>query len=378
MNQSPLNWDDVFVGRRQIIEKLSTDQGHYFIFGARRIGKTSLLKFFEKSFWEKSIPAFYFSIQGDTDPHRIIRKIENAFRRKSNQFKHPEIIPASKNTLFDFLDELDSRLNRQKIIFLIDEIEQIHEIEKQEAGFIEKLRNAVESSENIRYILTASPHFKRIVSNAGGSAFLSAFNNAILPIMTQDEICELIHKLIPKIKNDVLEQILNFTHYQPYLVKIFLGKLLKDGQLQRPSRELAQECYITNVLDGIFPNYLAGLSVEEQNIVRQIQQKKFSFKERYETKLKELEKYGYLKIEQGRYVIPNWFFEHWLSGETSEKAPPVNPVQLLNKSKFAKVTDYFQVAANKLIVKIVLIIIALIITYFLGNKIGLLDLLKLE
>jgi len=373
------NWDKIFVGRKKIIEQILTASGDIFIFGARRIGKTSLLKFVEKQFGKNKIPAFYFSIQGYQDSQKVYRKIKNSFNRK--RFKIPEL-EFGNLTLFDFFDKLDLKLDR-KIVFLIDEVEQITEIEKNEPGFIDKLRNSIETTENIQFILTASPYFKMLVANSICSAFITAFDEFImLPVMKEDDIFELSKKLMPSIKNIEIEQILEFTHFQPYLVKIFLNQLSQNGEFRSASKSIAQDTYNANGLDGIFPNYFSGLKKEDQAIIRKIHRNKFRFKKQYETKLKKIVQYGYLKYEEGKYKISNWFFEQWLN-EVEFEDTLVSEDKTMTKRISNKLTDYFKKLPDYLkglILKIVVLIIVSLLAFFLGKDLkfikSLVELLK--
>ena len=109
------NWDEIFIGRKAIVEKLLGNRKDFFIFGARRIGKTALLKFVEEKFWNISIPGFYFSIQGDLSSEKIKRRIEYCFKRK--MFNVPNF-KSNNLKFFNFLEELDLRLTKQNIVLL--------------------------------------------------------------------------------------------------------------------------------------------------------------------------------------------------------------------------------------------------------------------
>ncbi|MCP4579790.1 MAG: AAA family ATPase, partial [Deltaproteobacteria bacterium] len=229
------NWDNIFVGRQPLVDQLLGSRKDGFIFGARRVGKTSLLRQLEKRFSDVDTPAFYISFQGLTNSEKIKRKLAIAFRRKKFAIDDPlHNIPS----FFDFLEELDIALTTP-IVLLIDEAEEIQKLEENKPGFMDKFRNLVESLEKIRFILAASPHFIRIAAgtDCSCSSFLSAFDTHILPVMTREETCELIRRFVDAITDGEMEQILSFTHYQPYLVRIFISKLLRNGRLRSPSKE---------------------------------------------------------------------------------------------------------------------------------------------
>ncbi len=102
----------------------------------------------------------------------------------------------------------------KRIVLLIDEVEQIAVIEKKEPGFIDSFRNSIESLKNIQFIMAASPHFKKIVaqSHYPCSTFLATFEIDLLPIMTNEEISQLMHNLVPEIREEEKNQILQYTH----------------------------------------------------------------------------------------------------------------------------------------------------------------------
>lgn len=331
------NWDEIFVGRDAFVKRLLEAKQDIFLFGARRIGKTSLLKFVEKKSWETpwkdNAAAFYLSIQGYSASEKIKRKIRICFRKRNvgvgdNLFE--------EFSFFDFLEELNLTLDglEHRMVFLIDEAEQIAEIEKKEPGFVEKLRNCVESLDSIRFVMTASPHFKKVFATSHCSAFLSAFENDVLPVMTRTEIQALIRQFMPGIGTEEADEILAYTYYQPYLVKIFVGKLLQSRQLKPNLEHVASDTYITNALDGIFPNYFDGLTPQSQDIIRQIHMGQFQDDGTYATRLRELTQYGYLRYEAKSYQISNWFFNHWLKEdargreEKKKQRPPLKPVVL--------------------------------------------------
>jgi hypothetical protein len=278
--QSPAT--GLFVGRQEILKKLHSGTENFFIFGARRIGKTSLFYELETRLWNNNIPAFYLSIQG-YGPDKIKRKLINSFRR--NRFSIPDVDSPDPG-LCDFLDELDDELEKQ-IVLLIDEVEQITVINKSEPDFMDSLCNCISNTRNIRFLLTASPHFKKELPKTKCSAFLNPFQIDILSTLKENEAFELMKQLVPEITRGQMNSVLQFTHYQPFFITKFLNKLYVNGKFQAPTEELAKETYVTNALDAILPNYFEGLSKECQDLVLNIHRKKFKFEQKYELALKE-------------------------------------------------------------------------------------------
>ena len=341
------SWEDIFVGRDCLVEKLLSSSKDAFIFGARRIGKTSLLRYVKKQYEERNlnISAFYISLQGVTSSDKFKRKLRNAFLRE--KFCIDEDL-LNKHTLLDFLEELDIYLT-DPIVIMTDEAEEIGQLEKNEPGFMNAFRNIVESTEKVRFVMTASPYFIKIASSIDCtcSAFLSAFDLHTLSVLSRDEAYELMRELFINISDEVInisdedmEQILTFTYYQPYLIRIFISKLILGDGLRSPSKELALEAYSSNALTGIFPNYLDGLSDKEQEVLFQVKSDKIEFADKNEARLKALELYGYLKSEDGQYQISNWFFLYWLNCEYDEKSTDICDQTSIALAKPVKKVDF--------------------------------------
>ena len=83
--------------------------------------------------------------------------------------------------------------------------------------------------------------------------------------------------------------------------------------------------------------------------------------------------YGYLKSENGGYKISNWFFEQWLSGADFGHQQGSITIHEAESPKFAKVAEYFKDAANKIVLRIVLLILAALLAWLLGKELNLLD-----
>lgn len=326
------NWDDIFVGREEIIDQMLHSNGSSFIFGARRIGKTSLLRFLEKKFWGNNCPAFLFSLEGIYSSEKVKGKIRLSFKRK--QFVYDKSL-LENNSLFEYFEELDIQL-KHPIVFLIDEAEQIVEIDKREIGFVDNFRNCIESVQNIRFIFTASPYIKKLIARSHCSAFLSAFKFiSILPIMTEHEISELIRKIFPDVSDIEIKETLKYTHYQPYFVRIFIQKRLNNGILLPASEAIALKAYVDFALNGIMLNYFEGLNRDNQKLVEKIYSNEYKFSEKDEPVLHELTQYGYLKIENGVYKISNWFFERWLRSRNSHEIVEISDDKILSHKQTA-------------------------------------------
>lgn len=304
-----MNWDDVYIQRTEIENDIINSTQNCFIFGARRVGKTSLLQYLETFYNSNGTLALYISIENINSSENMQRKIINRARQRDYPF--PRL---NSSSFFDFMEEADAVIEKP-IVFLVDEMEKVAAIEKREPGFLAKLGELAQNSKNFRFIFTASPRFKKIIPESDCSDFLAKLQPLILPIMTDTEVEALINKLVPvPLTRDKIYRILNYTNHQPFFVKRFLAKLLQNGTMRLPKDEIAKETYVNNNLDVILDDYFMGLSEDEKNIIRQIHASQFEMPANGNIVLTQLETYGYIKSKPGGYFIPNWFFRQYLAG----------------------------------------------------------------
>ncbi|MCK4662283.1 MAG: ATP-binding protein [Bacteroidales bacterium] len=137
----PVTDENEFIGRKKIIDDLKRIRkkvGSSYVFGQRRVGKTSIVKTLQSIINSDDILVIYIEA-GDwdsaTSPHKSMgdlgKKICAKIKRHNKKFRSL-IIPefeGSFNRLTDFLDEISEIDNTFRVIIILDEFDRIsHEL----------------------------------------------------------------------------------------------------------------------------------------------------------------------------------------------------------------------------------------------------------
>ena len=94
-------------------------------------------------------------------------------------------------------------------------------------------------------------------------------------------------------------------------------------------------------------------------------------KKKYDMKLAELILYGYIKFEDRKFKISNWFFEQWLNGvEIKEENYQTSDTSPSTPTIFKKIAEYFKDTTNKLVFIILLSILILLFSILFDKKFG--------
>jgi len=133
----PVTDENEFIGRKNIINGLSKIRKKLtssYIFGQRRVGKTSIVKTLQSKIKKKNILAIYIEA-GDwnnaTSPHKSMddlgRKICKQIQRYNRKFSSIEIpdFDGSFNRLSEFLDEVSAIDSTFQALIILDEFDRI-------------------------------------------------------------------------------------------------------------------------------------------------------------------------------------------------------------------------------------------------------------
>ncbi len=133
----PVTDENEFIGRKKIINSLSKigkKVASSYIFGQRRVGKTSIVKTLQSKIKIQNILAIYIEA-GDwdnaTSPHKSMddlgRKICNKIKRYNRKFSSIEIpdFSGSFNRITEFLDEVTEIDSSFQTLIILDEFDRI-------------------------------------------------------------------------------------------------------------------------------------------------------------------------------------------------------------------------------------------------------------
>lgn len=258
----PLENHSVFVGREEVFQRIQNmliDQRRppLFIYGQRRMGKTSLLFNLARHLPVSAVPLFIDGegLSGATDyadffyscARQIVRSAEHY---RNIQLKYPqrtdfEIHPISN--FQDWLDNLENTLKQKNCtmgLLIFDELEAI-------TNTLNRLNNE-DLMHVLRHIIQHKPYFKILLASSYPLSTYKKLAGYLINIQTIkigylkiEEAEHLITKPIPdfglKYQNEALDFILSVTRCHPYLIQAVCSELIMLKNMQEPglNRKLA-------------------------------------------------------------------------------------------------------------------------------------------
>jgi len=321
-----------FYGREEYIDKiLSSDDKTMLILGARRIGKTSLLKQIEYC----SDPASYLGVYLDLSDVQTQKEFANELF-KQIQFYVKKL---KCENLFESLIQLDEELRQKgtQLILLCDEAERF-------VGFDEPFLKDMQSfikheSQKIRLILAASQGIYKLYDTCRGwttPPFLHGVPEVALSRLEDDEAEGLIRQINSEgkpaieVSKATVSEIQRLTDNHPFLIQCLCYVLYDGGGLLDAKKQHLQKVFDNFPLSGVFFDLCKHLSSKQRMVLLQFRDvetinegelsEKTGFPS-YEIKLilHELTRLCYIKKLDGESRISNDFFKQWLHSEDADK-----------------------------------------------------------
>jgi hypothetical protein len=279
----------VFV-ERGILTNVTKDNESYAIYGARRIGKTSICKHIEETSRNKSnYICKYFS--------------KAAYKCKSTEFDDVFSIgldildslgvdTGSINTIATFSKAFSKYLVKQKkgnynVWIIIDEFDQyVNEVDKaylknnetNDYPFITVLRDLKNQHNNFKLVISGfMTLYYKLNDEIPGLAksknpWVGFFNQLPINVLTQEEAKALIYKLDEELdlefeNKELPHYILRKTSRQPAYIQYFLRRLVN-----RISQRVTQEDRVITKkdVDDVFDEYLKGFAEDERSFIKYV------------------------------------------------------------------------------------------------------------
>lgn len=342
MNRNPFivgDWikrDEDFIGRTDLIRKyLAFDKQHYWLIGARRMGKTSLLRYLQRQFrkQEKCLPLFW-DVSGANSGYDLKLSFLDCLEAGESDFDRNEIeldIAALEDeSLLNILRRLSRECakNSVRVYLLIDESEGLFTVAAQEPHFFNRFKAFILNN-NIFYMIMASNHGLIPGSTLDTTHFMAPFLQAFLPPdflppWTQDEALALISRL--KIDSETAERLIEYTGCLPFLVQILCFYFFDENDFDAAIKRIENE----SILDLFFRddlqyfnqtdcNILAAVERNEPLTHAQIQQLTGSELLQSKQYLFHLTRLGFLTEKQpGEYYLSNHFLRTWIRQNLSD------------------------------------------------------------
>jgi hypothetical protein len=333
---------DNFFGRTSLLRDiLEGERDSLWVVGARRLGKTSLLKELEyrvQGSGETPFAALYWDLQGSADARgladSLLGSVEDseAFRRASDvSVESLEGLSAA-----DMLTTLVRRTVRSgwRLLLLVDEAEEFLTVARTDAGVLPRLRRVFQKGPEVRTVFTSTKRLGRIDERTdfATSPFLQGFIPPLyLTPLAEAECRALLAR--GHFAEDEMALVMERTANHPFLVQLIASRLFESHDLAATLDQVAADEMVSNFFSVDFQTLeprerliLEEVAREGPRSRRELAVLAGEGEEALEPALFGLTMMGYLAAGDGRYVVGNWFFERWLRRVAAARTSEARPV----------------------------------------------------
>lgn len=319
---------DNFFGRENLLREILEGQRHsVWVAGARRLGKTSLLKELEFRVLQSQKTSFtplYWDLQGSGDARGLaeglLSSVEDseAFRRATAvSVEDLESLPVS-----EMVTTLVRRTVRSgwRLLLLMDEPEELLTVARVDPGTLPRLRRILQKGPEVRAVMTSTKRLLRIDERTdfATSPFMLGFTPPLyLTPLEPAEARALLAK--GRFADADVEKIVERTACHPFLLQLIASRLFETKDLVITLDQVAADEMVSNFFSVDFQT----LDAEERTLLEEVSREGTQTRaeaaraigravEDAEPLLLGLERMGYLATEGDRYRVGNWFFDRWL------------------------------------------------------------------
>jgi hypothetical protein len=321
---------DNFFGRGTILrEVLEGERDSLWVVGARRLGKTSLLKELEYRVQQSSQTPFvplYWDLQGSGDARGLadglLGSVEDteAFRRATDI----AVEDVEGLNVADMLTTLIRRTVKSgwRLLLLVDEAEEFLTVARNEPSVLPRLRRIFHKGPEVRTVFTATKRLARIDERTdfATSPFLQGFIPPVyLTPLGDDEARALLAR--GKFSPDEMQTILERTANHPFLVQLIASRLFENRDLAATLDQVSADEMVANffsvdfqTLDSDERTLLEQVAREGTRSRKDLAQAVRRTEDATDPLIYGLRMMGYLTHAQddGQFRIGNWFFDRWL------------------------------------------------------------------
>lgn len=352
-NQNPFivgDWikrDEDFFGRSELIEKYrSLNRQYYWLIGARRMGKTSLLRHLQRQYRKQPglLPLFW-DVAGANYAYDLKLSLLDCLEAGTADFDRNEIeidVDKLENdsilAIFRWLIR-ECNYNSVSIILLIDESEALFQVAVTDPQFLDRFKAMLFNHQNVHIIL-ASNHGLGHYDTLATAHFTAPFLQPFLPpdYLTPWQPEETLSFLEQCTTNqDEQQRIKSVTGCLPFLVQMVCFYYFDLGNLDEALDKINHD----NILDLLFRNdfqnfdrndsaLLATIAENEPISFDQIQRLANRNFNQLEQRLSTLIWLGFLaQNEPQNYSLSNQFLRNWMK----QNFRPARRVEIFNQIK---------------------------------------------
>ncbi len=317
-----------FFGRSGLIQEILEGERHsIWVLGARRLGKTSLLKEVEHRVQrsrDTPFVALYWDLQGSGDARglaeTLLSSIEDSepFRRATDvTVDELESLPVA-----EMLATLVRRTVRSgwRLLLLVDEAEELLVVGRSDPGILARMRRVLSRGPDIRSVMTATRLLARLDDEAplATSPFLQGFIPPVyLTPLTAEECRPLLSR--GEFVTEEVETVVERTACHPFLVQLLASRLFESRDLSATLDQLAADEMVANFFSVDFQtladgerSLLSEVAREGPRTRRDLSSATSQTEEALDMPLYGLTMLGYLARDGEEYRLANWLFERWL------------------------------------------------------------------
>jgi len=333
---------DNFFGRSAILRDILEGERHsLWVVGARRLGKTSLMKELEYRIQRSRDTPFvplYWDLQGSGDARGLAESLVGSVEDSETFRRHTDISVEDLESLpvGEMLATLVRRTVRSgwRLLLLVDEAEEFLSVARSDASVLPRLRRVFHKGPDLRTVLTSTRLLSRLQDypEIATSPFLQGFIPPLyLTPLAPDECQALLAR--GSFPAEQVETIMERTANHPFLVQLIASRLFESRDLGATLDQVAADEMVANFFSVDFQTLEEGERAILEEVAREgrlspraIAQAAGRSEEALESLIYGLMMLGYLAREGGDYRLGNWFFERWLRRVTAARANAARPL----------------------------------------------------
>ncbi len=327
---------DNFYGRADVLRSiLDGERDSLWVVGARRLGKTSLLKELEYRVLESTqtpFVALYWDLQGSADARGLadglLGSVEDseAFRRATDI----AVEDLEGLSVSDMLTTLVRKTVRSgwRLLLLVDEAEEFLTVARTDPSVLPRLRRIFQKGPEVRTVITSTKRLARIDerTDVATSPFLQGFipPQYLTPLGPEEARALLARGRFEAAEN---ETIMERTANHPFLLQLIASRLFESHDLAGTLDQVASDEMVANFFSVDFQTLepherliLEEVAREGGRTQKELTQVAGLSEDALEPVLFGLRMLGYLAATADGHRVGNWFFERWLKRVATSKS----------------------------------------------------------
>jgi hypothetical protein len=317
-----------FFGREDLLREILEGQRHsVWVAGARRLGKTSLLKELEFRVLQSGETPFtplYWDLQGSGDARGLAEGLLSSVE-DSEAFRRATAVSVDDLESLSVADMLTTLVRRTvrsgwRLLLLMDEPEELLTVARVDPVVLPRLRRILQKGPDVRAVMTSTKRLLRIDERTdfATSPFMLGFTPPLyLTPLDPDDARSLLAR--GRFAQDEVETIVTRTACHPFLLQLIASRLFETRDLGATLDQVAADEMVSNFFSVDFQTLDPEERAALEEVAREGSRTRVEVaraigrpEEEVESLLFGLGQMGYLAADGGRHRVGNWFFDRWL------------------------------------------------------------------